>query len=158
MAISYKAQPILSNGLSLFYDFANERSYSPNVFKYPLDPFRWVEEQFAAGGLGTTYGNQSTITRDNTIAASPAKGLALKMACNGNTDPHTLTYSYAVWNIAPALSGEQWTVSGWIRASTSTTAGFYLFGANASGGFIELSLTTVSVTTSWQRFSGTITL
>lgn len=147
--MSVIAQPnIVQSGLVLALDAGNPRSYSTNTFPNPLDTFGYF------GSAGT---NNCTISRDTTIAPSPAGGIPLRMSVTGN-DPYIVTYASTVWSFATAASGQTWTVSVWIRASAATTAGFFIFGADNTGNYIELVNPMFSVTTEWQRYSGSITL
>jgi len=147
--MSVAANPnIVTSGLVLSMDAGNPRSYSPNTFPSPIDTF---------GYFGTAGTNNCTISRDTSIAPSPANGIPLKMAVTGN-DPYIATYASTNWSFTTAAPGQTWTVSVWIRASAATTAGFFIFGANSAGGYIELVNPMFSVTTEWQRFSGSITL
>jgi len=137
---------VVKDGLVLCLDATNPKSYSPNAFPYPLDIYAYTGPN----------ANQATITRDYTIDASPAGGVPLKMAVTG-TDPYTVSYNSLTYSFATAAQGQTWNVSGWIKASANTTANFYIFGANSSGGWIEIAGDTFSVTTSWQRFQTAIT-
>ena len=145
MAFNYSPK-IVKDGLILCLDAGNPKSFSPNAFPYPLDIYAYTGPN----------ANQATITRDYTIDASPAGGVPLKMAVTG-ADPYTVSYNSLTYSFATATSGQTWNVSGWIKASANTTANFYVFGANSSGGWIEIAGDTFSVTTSWQRFQTAIT-
>jgi hypothetical protein len=136
----------VNNGLILHLDAANRNNYSQNAYPFPLDIFAYV---------GSTA-NSAIITRDSTIDASPADGIPIKMAITGN-DPYIASYNSTAYSFATVSSGQTWTVSCYVKASTSTSAGFYIFGANSSGGYVELTGDLFSVTTSWQRISKTFT-
>lgn len=138
---------IVSSGLALCLDSTNPRSYSPNVFPKPLDIFGW-------SGTGAA---SCTLSRDTTTNPSPAGGIPLKMAVTGN-DPYTDTYNNTTWSFANASSGQTWTVSVYIKASSAVSAGFFVFGANVSGAYIEAFNPMWTVTTDWQRYSYQITL
>lgn len=147
--MSVTANPsVATSGLVLALDTSNPRSYSPNTFPTPVDTF---------GYFGSSGTNNCTISRDTSISPSPANGIPLKMAVTGN-DPYIATYASTAWSFAAAASGQTWTVSVWMRASSATTAGFFIFGAASSGNYVELANPMFSVTTEWQRFSGSITL
>lgn len=135
------------SGLVLCIDGGNPKSYSTNTFPSPTDPF---------GYLGSGGANSANVSRDTTISLSPAGGIPFKMAVTGN-DPYTATYASTAWSFATAANGQTWTVSAWIRASNNTTGGFYIFGANSAGSYIELWNPMWSITTEWQRFSYTFT-
>lgn len=136
---------VVTSGLVLYLDAANTRSYSPNAYPAPLDIFSYMGSN----------ANAATITRD-TAESSPAGGSALKMAITGN-DPYTASYASSQFSFTTVASGQAWTVSCWIRASTATTAGFFIFGADNTGNWIEGWNQMFSITTSWQRFSYTYT-
>jgi hypothetical protein len=136
---------VVTSGLVLYLDAANPRSYSPNAYPAPLDIFSYMGSN----------ANAATITRD-TAESSPAGGSALKMAITGN-DPYTASYASSQFSFTTVASGQAWTVSCWIRASTATTAGFFIFGADNTGNWIEGWNQMFSITTSWQRFSYTYT-
>ena len=134
-----KGPYVVTSGLVLYLDAANPRSYSPNAFPYPLDIYAYTGPN----------ANQATITRDTTIDPSPAGGIPLKMAITG-TDPYTVSYNNLAYSFATVAQGQTWNVSGWIKASTNTTANFYVFGANSSGAWIEIAGDLFAVTTTWQ--------
>jgi hypothetical protein len=136
---------IIRDGLVLYIDAANPKSFSPNAYPAPLDIFSYVGSN----------ANAATITRD-TSESSPAGGISLKMAIIGN-DPYVASYGSTIFSFSTATSGQSWTVSCWIKASTTTTGGFYIFGADINGNYVELTNPMFTVTTSWQRFSSTIT-
>lgn len=141
-----KGPYIVTSGLVFYLDAANTKSYSSNAFPYPLDIYAYTGPN----------ANQATITRDTTIVASPVGGIPLKMAISG-LDPYTVSYNSLPFSFSTAAQGQTWTISVWIRASVSTSAGFYIFGANSSGTWIELGGELFSVTTSWVRYSSTFT-
>jgi hypothetical protein len=74
------------------------------------------------------------------------------------TDPYVGSYNSSIWNLAPAASGQTWTLSFYAKGSETLTGNCYIFGANSGGGYIEAAATSFTVTTSWQRFTFTTTL
>lgn len=141
-----KGPYVVTSGLLLYLDAVNPKSYSPNTFPYPLDVYAYTGPN----------ANQATITRDYTIDPSPAGGVPLKMAVTG-ADPYTVSYNSLAYSFATASQGQTWNISGWLKASTNTTANFYIFGANSTGAWIEIAGDIFSVTTTWQRFETAIT-
>lgn len=148
MAMAFNTQPIAIDRCVLNLDANNSKSYSNNVHPYPLDIGAWA-----------TSGNAGTYSRDPTTTDSPVGGVPLKVIQTGN-DPYTSTYNSATWNLAPALVGQTWTVSVWVKASEATTIeGPVIFGANSSGTYVTaVSAGSINVTTSWTRISFTTTL
>lgn len=140
MATSYNSK-IVTDGLVLCLDAANPKSYSPNVHPNPTDIYSWVN---------TSVGNNCTLSRDT--ITSPVGTKPLKMVITG-TDPYTPTYNNSLWNLLPAVAGQTWTVSVWVKASATTTIDPYIFGATAAGAYLEASSTGFNVTTSWTRIS-----
>ena len=147
MSINYNPG-IVRSGLITYLDAANPKSFSPNVHPNPTDIFAWC------GSVGVNTG--STL-RDTSVTDSPVKGVPLKLTSTG-TDCYVASYNSSTWNITPAVSGQTWTVSFYAKANVATTSLCYIFGANSSGGYIELVYNVSSITTSWQRFSFSITL
>jgi hypothetical protein len=126
--------------------------FSPNVHPNPTDLFAWTQTALRA-----------ILTRDPSNP-SPVGKTPLKMEITGN-DPYTTTYNGLTWNLAPATSGQTWTVSVYVKASTTTTVELFLFGANSlgqttSGGtyFTLAAKTAIPVTTSWTRIDHQITM
>lgn len=142
MSISYNPSSV-TDGLVLCLDPKNPRSYSPNVHPYPLDIYAWK-----------TIANLATLSRDYTIAKSPAGGIPMKMAVTG-ADPFQDTANTVV---CPAASGQTWTVSVWVRSSVATTGELFIIGLNAGGSYIEAPSTAITITPSWTRVSYTYTL
>lgn len=145
----YAGPEIVTTSLALCVDAANPRSFSPNVIPNPTDIFAWC----GTGGV-----NNCTIARDTapTPGVSPAGGTALRMNVTGN-DPFTGTYNSAIWNLAPAVIGQTWTVSVWVAASVATTGELFIFEANSSGGLLQAPSGAINITTSWTRVSFTTT-
>ena len=110
---------------------------------YPIDLYGWI-----------TTGNACTLSRDT--IQSPVGITPLKMVTTGN-DAYTGTYGSSGWNIAAASSGQTWTISVWAKANQNTTGQIFHFGANSSGGIIDFSATTISLTTEWTRYTYTRT-
>ena len=136
---------IVRSGLVLDLDASYMRSYSPNVMPNPTNIFAW-------SGTGN---NNCTLSGDTTITRQYGS-IPLKMVMTG-TDPYTGTYNDSSWNLAPAASGQTWTLSFYAKASETVTGNCYIFGANSSGNYIEAFATSFTVTTSWQRFTLTST-
>ena len=148
MGVSYNPQ-IVTNGLVCNFDIANQKSYSPNVHPKPLDLYGWIN---------TATGNNCTLSVDTTTT-SPVGNInrPLKMVVTGN-DPYIVTYNTALWNIAPAVSGQTWTMSVWVKASVATTAQLFMMEANSSGSYLASGAAAITVTTNWTRTSYTYTL
>ena len=148
MGVSYNPQ-IVTNGLVLCLDAANPKSYSPNVHPKPLDLYGWVN---------SPTGYNCTLSVDTTTP-SPVGNInrPLKMVVTGD-DPQTNTYNAAAWNLAPAVSGQTWTVSSWVKASVATTSQLFIMEANSSGSYLTSGAATITVTTNWTRQSYTQTL
>ena len=158
MAIHYNAS-IPTDGLSLYLDAANPKSWSQNTFSSALDIYTWY-----VTNRGNNTGNFSTYSQDTTTSRSPANGIPMKMSVTGN-DPHTGSYNAATWNIAPATTGQTWILSVWAKASVNTTGELYLFGAdatgvasNGAGGFWNITSKSITITTEWQRFDHFLTI
>lgn len=145
MATSYNSK-IVTDGLVLCLDAANPKSYSPNVHPNPTDIYGWVN---------TSVGNNCTLSRDT--ITSPVGTTPLKMVITGS-DPSTPTYNSAAWNLLPAVSGQTWTVSVWVKGSVATVCELFIMEANSSGGYLVSGTSAFNVTTSWTRISYTYTL
>jgi hypothetical protein len=139
---------VVSSGLVLELDAANLKSYSPNVIPNPNDIYGWC---------GSAGSNSSILSRDTSITPSPSNGIPMKMAVTGN-DPYVASYSSSTWNLAPASNGQTWTASCYVRASAATVAGFFIFGANSSGAYIQLNASTVAITTEWTKITLSYTI
>ncbi len=137
---------IIRNGLVLNLDASYLRSYSPNVMPNPTNIFAWS----GTGNNNCTLSGDSTITRQY-------GSIPLKMVMTG-TDPYTGTYNNSSWNLAPAASGQTWTLSFYAKSSETVTGNCFIFGAPSSGIIVEAPSTSFTVTTSWQRFTFTTTL
>lgn len=139
---------IIRNGLILDLDASYMRSYSPNVLPNPTDLFAWC------GSAGT---NLCTISRDTSITRQYGS-IPLKMVISGN-DAHIVSYGNAIWNLAPALNGQTWTISAYVKASVATTGELFIFGADSSGNYGGAgtfgSSGAINITTSWTRVSFT---
>jgi hypothetical protein len=115
-----------------------------NVHPNPTDIFAWS---------GSTGHTACTVSRDT--ISSPFSNTPLKMAVTGN-DPHISTYTISpIWNLFPAANTQKWQVRVFCKASTSTTAQIFIFGANSSGVFAgaggDISALTYDVTTEWKE-------
>ena len=122
-------------------------SYSPNVFPYPNDIYAWT---------GTNQVN-CTLSRDSSIIRQYGS-IPLKMVVTAN-DSYTGTFNSSTWNLAPAVTGQTWTVSVYVKASVTTTIeGPVIFECNSSGVFLSAtSAGSFSIGTSWTRISYTVT-
>jgi len=140
---------IIRNGLILDLDASYMRSYSPNVMPNPTDIFAWC-------GVAAT--NSCTLSRDATITRQYGS-IPLKMTVTGS-DSYFQSYGSSIWNLAPALNGQTWTISVYAKASVASTFGqIFLFPANASGNTLAtFGTTSFTITSSWQRFSFTYTI
>lgn len=141
---------IIKSGLVLDMDASYMRSYSPNVFPNPTDLLGWSQM--------TGVIQSCTITRDPAQTRQYGS-IPIKMAVTGN-DPFTGGYGYLAANLAPALSGQTWTISVWAKASVATTGALFIFGADTNGAVFTINdygAGGISITTSWQRFSYSFT-
>lgn len=143
MSVSYNPLTPRMDNCVLYVDAANPKSWSQNVIPYPKDIFAWS---------GTAAVNTGTQVRDYTVTDSPVGGIPLKLTSTG-TDAYLGTYTASTWNLAPALSGQTWTISFYAKAAVATTGNCFLFSANSSGTYLEAPSSSFSITTSWQRFS-----
>lgn len=137
---------ILRNGLVLDLDASYIKSYSPNVYPNPTDLLGW---QY----MGTQL-QSCNVTRDTTITRQYGS-IPMKMSITGN-DPFAGAYNSSIGILAPALSGQTWTISVWAKASVATDGGLFIFGADVNGAVFTIndySAGTIAITTSWQRFS-----
>jgi hypothetical protein len=119
-----------------------------NVIPSSLDIFSW------AGFAGA---NAATVSRDSTTGLSPAGGVPFKMAVTGN-DPYTNTYNAQYWNLATAAPGQTWKATVYVKASSATQAGIFIFGADSNGTYLEAPNTVENISTSWVQISHTYTL
>ena len=138
---------IVRSGLVLGLDASNMRSYSPNVMPNPTDIFAWC----GSSGVNCTLSRDSTMTRQY-------GSIPLKMVVSAN-DPNMSTYNSPTWNLAPAATGQTWTVSVYVKASVATNVeGPVIFECNSSGTYLAVtSAGSISVTTSWTRISYSVT-
>jgi len=144
-AISFSPE-IIKSGLVFSVDAGSNKSYSPNVIPNPIDLFAWC---------GGAVANNCTISRD--LSATREYGsFPLKMVVTGN-DAYIGSYSASQWNLADAANGQTWTVSVYAKANQITNGELFIFGANNSGVVQEFSSGSISITTSWTRFTFTYT-
>ena len=138
---------IVRTGLVLDLDAGYIRSYSPNVMPNPTDIFAWC----GSSGVNCTLSRDSTMTRQY-------GSIPLKMVVSAN-DPNMSTYNSPTWNLAPAATGQTWTVSVYVKASVATNVeGPVIFECNSSGTYLAVtSAGSISVTTSWTRISYSVT-
>jgi len=134
---------IPTSNLVLCLDPANQHSSSVNVHPLPLDLFGWVQNA-----------NAATLSRDSATSLSPARGIPMLMNVTGN-DPYQ---SSTTTVLAPAASGQSWTVSVYVKASVNTTGQLFILGINSSGAFVEAPNGSINITTDWTRVSFTSTL
>ena len=134
---------IVRSGLVLDLDASYMRSYSPNVLPNPTDIFAWC----GSSGVNCTLSRDTTMTRQY-------GSIPLKMVVSAN-DPNMSTYNSPTWNLAPAATGQTWTVSVYVKASVATNVeGPVIFECNSSGTYlVATSAGSISVTTSWTRIS-----
>lgn len=140
---------IVRSGLVLNLDASYMRSYSPNVAPYPTDLFAWC---------GSALAVSCTLARDATITRQYGS-IPLKMTVTGN-DSNFQSYNSSIWNLAPALNGQTWTISVYAKANVASTFGqIFIFPANASGNTLPtFGANVFTITNSWQRFSLTYTI
>ena len=150
MGVSYNPQ-IVTNGLVCNFDIANQKSYSPNVHPKPLDLYSWIN---------TPTGHYCTLSVDTTTS-SPVGNLnrPLKMVQTG-ADTYTATYNASTWQLSPAVAGQTWTVSVWVKASVSMTIeGCWIAELSSAGGFLAGGGSPYpTIGTNWTRISSTYTL
>ena len=137
---------IVRSGLVLDLDASYMRSYSPNVFPNPIDPYAWAVN-------GGVY--QMTLSRDATMTRQYGS-IPLKIVTSG-TSAYTITYNALAWNLAPAANGQTWTFSFWTKGNSNYVASALIFEANSSGTYLTYGHIFYNVTTSWTRVSGTYT-
>ena len=119
---------IVRSGLVLGLDASNMRSYSPNVMPNPTDIFAWC----GSSGVNCTLSRDSTMTRQY-------GSIPLKMVVSAN-DPNMSTYNSPTWNLAPAATGQTWTVSVYVKASVATNVeGPVIFECNSSGTYLAVT-------------------
>ena len=140
---------IVRSGLILDLDASYMRSYSPNVAPYPTDLFAWC---------GSALAVSCTLARDATITRQYGS-IPLKMTVTAG-DSNFQSYNSSIWNLAPALNGQTWTISVYAKANVASTFGqIFIFPANASGNILPtFGAGTFTITNSWQRFSYTYTI
>lgn len=150
MGLSH-APSIVTNGLVLALDPANVKSLSTNMFSKSLDIY-----SFTSGAVAVSC----TQTRDTTTP-SPVSGIPIKMTLTGGADVSIPAYNSATWNVAPAASGETWTVSVYVKGSKNMPGEIFIFGADSTGNAFpavtDLSKVDIAITTSWTRVSFTYT-
>jgi hypothetical protein len=144
---------IVFPGQVMSLDGANKRSYSPNVFPFPTDIFEFTKY------LGTNV-NNATQSKD-TSTTSPVGSSPLRLVTSG-TDPHIGTLNSASANVAPAASGQTWTISFYVKSSQPTNGELFVAAANSagtafSGSWFQLFNHQYNITTEWTRISHTIT-
>lgn len=148
MSVSYNPKTT-SDGIIVSLDAANPKSFSPNVFPYPTDIYSWIN---------SPTGLRCNLSRDT--ISSPVGNTPLRMDITGE-DPYTNTYGSVPWSIAPAVDGQSWTLSIWVKASVDTTSAMIIFGAQSTsvwtntGG--DIVGPTFNVYTYWTRVSCSIT-
>lgn len=120
---------------------------------YIPDLYEWA---ISSGGAGLSACSVS----DSSASAPTPFGNALAMTHNGSADAHVGTYSAAKWNLCPAISGQTFEWSVWIKADSSVTIeGLAFMEADAAGTYLSGgSMGAINVTTSWQRFTGQYTM
>ena len=142
MSLSHSPS-IVRDGLVAYYDAANQKSYSTNIFPNPLDIYTWYTTT-----KGNATANNCTVAQDLVTSKSPANGIPMKMSVTAN-DPHTASFGAMLWNLSTSKAGDVWTISCWVKASVVTTSEFYIFGANSLGTWITAPNKTLTITTEW---------
>lgn len=145
MGMHYNSS-IVKDNLVCLLDSQNPKSWSQNVYPYPLDIGSYI-----------TSGHQQTITRDTTVTDSPAGGIPLKIVTSG-TSSYTNSYNSSYWNISTAATGDTWNVSFWVKGTSNFEGRFILFEANSAGSYISAPTQAYNITTSWQRITLSRTL
>lgn len=138
---------IPTSGLVLELDANNPKSWSTNTHPNPLDAGTWA----TPGGA-----NQGTVSRDTTVTDSPAGGVPLKFVTTG-ASAYIGTYNSTTWHITPAVIGQTWTVSFWVKGSGSFQGSMLIFEAAAAGTYLTYGQPYYNITTGWTRVSGTYT-
>ena len=136
----------ISSGLQFYLDAYSTESLSQNVHPNPTDIYGWYN---------SATGSSSTYSRDT--ISSPVGNTPIKMVTTG-TDPYMITYSASQWNLHPALSGETWTVSAYVKSDAPTTCELFILAGDANGGYNnDGGAQGFSVETTWKRISHTVT-
>lgn len=147
MGIVYNTS-VVKDGLVLHLDAANPKSFSNNVHPYALDIWKWYNSNAA---------NNATASRDITTK-SPLGGIPLKMTVTG-LDPYINSYNASKWNLAPALSGQTWTVSCYVKSDIPTYVQICTMEAGATGNYLTSSNSYVQIPANmWVRISCSRTL
>lgn len=156
MSVAYNSKTITKD-MKLCMDFANPKSFSPNVFPLGRDIYTWYTSK-----RGNSTGKNCTVEQDPSTSRSPAGGIPMKMNVTGN-DPYISSYDSATWNISSVLNTQTWRVSVYAKASVNTNSAIFIFGADANGDanptgtFLGITAKSFNVTTEWQRFDHFIT-
>ena len=153
MAIPSSGNPvsILDLAREKVYDnYADDRvPYTGGANKHPkpLDGYAWV-----------TSGNSCTLSSDTGegIGVAGSGNSALKMVCTG-ADSYTDSYG-DTFNIGTASSGQTWTFSVYAKASVALSGELFIFEAPSSGAHSAFTNTSISIKTTWARYSVTRTL
>jgi hypothetical protein len=153
--ISYNTRDPLIDRAVLLLDPANTKSYAPNVFPNPGDIYAWASP---AGSTGT-------LARDTTTGKSPAGGTPMLMTSTSAAQPFIYTENLAAYELAPAQVGQTWTISVYVKASSTCTVSADIFGHGANQSYInidgaggsDIGGLAQTVTTAWTRISYTRT-
>jgi hypothetical protein len=145
MSVNYNPR-VVNNGLVLYLDAANKKSWSQNFHPYPLDIGAWA-----------TTAENATLSRDPTVTDSPTGGVPLKMVGTG-LSAQTITSGSLVWTLAPVAIVDTITASVWVKASVNTSVCLFLYGVNSSGSTAVSSGRTPSIYTYWSKISHTLIL
>ena len=154
MSVLYNTNNIITDGLILYLDPANTKSYNTkNLFENPTDILSWMGS--------TPPANNATLSRDTTVS-SPVGNSPMKMVCNGSSDPYVNSWNSSLYNVSSASQGETFTVSVWAKSASGTTladCSIYIFDADSSGSWDSSSFSSgdFTVTDTWGRFSFTRT-
>jgi hypothetical protein len=136
----------ISSGLQFYLDAYSTESLSQNVHPNPTDIYGWYN---------SATGSSSTYSRDT--ISSPVGNTPIKMVTTG-TDPYMITYSASQWNLHPALSGETWTVSAYVKSDAPTTCELFILAGDVNGAYNnDGGAQGFSVETTWKRISYTAT-
>lgn len=136
---------LVNTGILFHIDPLSQACYSPNVFPFPTDLFRHTP--FTTGSSGTL--SRDTIT-------TPVGSTPLKYTITGG-DPYTGGYGGATGALAPASTGETWTLSYYVKGSVVATSeinmGFSDASYNVQGGVSN----NFTMDSTWTRRSVTFT-
>lgn len=134
MSIGYNPK-IVTDGLLACYDASNPKSYNPNLVT-------------TLGSVNCPFNNQSIATQSD--VAPTGVSLSCKHDLTGASGP------YMNVRVDRTLPVGTYTISAWVKGTTSFNANFCYIGETP--GTSGATSTTISVTTSWKRFTNTFTI